>query len=557
MTTKFMELGKLLTSKELITDKELNFALNIRKKEKKRFGEILISLGYITNKQLLLTLEEQLGVPSVNFQNKDINKEIINLVPEKIARRYTALAFELDKDTLKVAMADPLDIIAIKDIELATNKKVESYVCIENHIVSLLDRNYNQLETTEVYDNTNLNLAEINNMDEELLAEINNAPIVKLVNSVIKQAIKYEASDIHFEPFENDIRIRYRIDGQLIEGLLLRKSAHSAIVTRIKILSDLNIAERRIPQDGRMEFEVSEKLLDLRISILPTIYGEKVVIRLLDRSKKALEIEELGLSKTDQNKFRDIISNPNGIFLVTGPTGSGKTTTLYSILTELNDIGKNIITVEDPVEYRINGINQVQVNRKAGLTFASGLRSILRQDPDIIMIGEIRDSETAQIAVRAAITGHLVLSTVHTNDTSSTISRLIDMGIEPYILSSSIIGIHAQRLVRKICVNCKTIYIPNKDEAIFLGITSDTKLYKGKGCMYCKNTGYKSRLPIHEVLKVNNEMKNMISSNQTSENIEKQAIKDGMSTLKSSARELVLSGQTTVEEIINVTRNIK
>jgi len=557
MTTKFMELGKLLISKELITEKELKFALNIKKKEKKRFGEILLSLGYITNNQLLFTLEEQLGIPSINFQNKDIKKEIINLISEKIARRYTALAFELDKDTLKVAMADPLDIIAIKDIELDTNKKVESYVCIESQIVSLLDRNYNQLETKEVYDNTNLNLAEINNMDEELLAEINNAPIVKLVNSVIKQAIKYEASDIHFEPFENEIRIRYRIDGQLIEGILLSKSAHSAIVTRIKILSDLNIAERRIPQDGRMEFEATGKLIDLRISILPTIYGEKVVIRLLDRSKKALEIEELGLSKTDQKKFRDIISNPNGIFLVTGPTGSGKTTTLYSILTELNDVGKNIITVEDPVEYRINGINQVQVNRKAGLTFASGLRSILRQDPDIIMIGEIRDSETAEIAVRAAITGHLVLSTVHTNDTSSTISRLIDMGIEPYILSSSIIGIHAQRLVKKICANCKTIYIPNKDEGNFLGITSDTKLYKGKGCMYCKNTGYKSRVPIHEVLKVNSEIKELISSNQTSESIEKQAIKDGMSTLKSSAKELVLSGQTTVEEIINITRNIK
>ena len=387
--------------------------------------------------------------------------------------------------------------------------------------------------------------------------EVNNAPVVRFVDSIIQHAIRTRASDIHIEPYEKNIRIRFRIDGELQEIMTSSKRAHSAIVTRIKILGRMDIAEKRLPQDGRVEMHVDNKDVDLRISILPTVYGEKIVIRLLDRSSTILTKSQLGFSEENIKMFDKIIRSPNGIILVTGPTGSGKTTTLYAVLQELNKVSRNIITVEDPVEYRLDGVNQVQVNVKAGLTFANGLRSILRQDPDIIMIGEIRDSETAEIAVRAAITGHLVLSTMHTNDSASTVSRLVDMGIEPYLVSSSVVGVVAQRLVKKICINCKQEYKPTHSERDLLHLADGDILSRGAGCSICGNTGYRGRTAIHEVMLVTREIRELIDHRASIDELRTAAAKYGTITLRDSCSRLVRKGITTSDEMLKVTYSLE
>jgi len=390
-------------------------------------------------------------------------------------------------------------------------------------------------------------------LDEEMdEADVLNSPAVKLVNSFIEQAIRRNASDIHIEPFENYVRVRLRIDGQLHEILKTDISALNAIVTRIKILGKMNIAEKRIPQDGRIGVTLDNNQLDLRVNTLPTIYGEKVVIRLLYRTGMQLRKEELGFCESDLKKFESLLMKPHGIILLTGPTGSGKSTTLATALRELNKPNVNIITVEDPVENMIEGINQVNVNAKAGLTFASALRAILRQDPDIVMIGEMRDTETASIAVRASITGHLVLSTLHTNDAPSSITRLIDMGIEPYLVATAVEGIIAQRLVRRICKNCKTAVHPTSDEAEILKIPKNSLIYKGKGCQACNNTGYKGRLAVHEVLVLDSSMREMIVKGANSDEIREFAINHGMITLWDNTKRNVLEGNTTVEELLRV-----
>lgn len=381
--------------------------------------------------------------------------------------------------------------------------------------------------------------------------------MVRLVNSIIIQAAKMKASDIHIEPFEKTVRVRFRVDGDLKEIMSPTKATHLPLVTRIKIMSKLDIAERRIPQDGRVETVIDGNPIDLRVSILPTVYGEKVVIRLLYRNSIMLSMEQLGFSKYNKEQFDKIIKAPEGIILVTGPTGSGKSTTLYTVLRELNDIKKNIITVEDPVEYRLLGINQVQFNAKAGMTFASGLRSILRQDPDVIMVGEIRDAETAEIAVRAAITGHLVLSTLHTNDTASTVARLVDMGIEPYMVSTSVVGIMAQRLVKRICKKCKKQRKSTIEEMQLLGLDKPIAISYGQGCNHCNDTGYSGRIAIHEVMIVDNDIKSLISTGQTSETIKEVLRKKGMKTLNDSARDLVLDGTSTIEEMLRVTYSVE
>jgi type IV pilus assembly protein PilB len=430
---------------------------------------------------------------------------------------------------------------------------------MQQDVLSSIDRFYSREGAEKAVEDfkKDLDFTQISDSDSEALSDVSNAPVVRLVNSVIQHAIRSRASDIHIEPFDKHLRIRFRVDGELQEIMKSAKAAHAAIVTRIKIMGKMDIAEKRVPQDGRVEMSLDGKDVDLRISILPTVYGEKIVIRLLGRSDLVMSKEQLGFSETNIVLFDSIIKSTNGIILVTGPTGSGKTTTLYAVLRELNKINKNIITVEDPVEYRLEGINQVQVNTKAGLTFANGLRSILRQDPDIIMIGEIRDGETAQIAVRAAITGHLVLSTMHTNDAASTVSRLVDMGVEPYLVSSSVVGVTAQRLLRRICPECKTSYQSDRAEMDVLRVREPITLYKGTGCSNCNHTGYRGRIAIHEIMQVTGQIRDLIDKRASMDHIRNVANKQGTTTLRDNSVELVRKGITTVDELLKVTYSIE
>jgi len=395
-------------------------------------------------------------------------------------------------------------------------------------------------------------MSDLSDLDSQSTSDINNAPMVRLVNSFVKQAVKLNASDIHLEPYDKTLRLRFRIDGDLQEIMSIAKSTHQAIISRIKILGRMDIAEKRIPQDGRIEMVIDGRNIDMRISVLPTVYGEKIVIRLLDRSNFAFSKDDLGFTGDNLRRFEEIIKHPHGIILVTGPTGSGKTTTLYSALKELNSISRNIITIEDPVEYRLDGINQVQVSNKAGLTFANGLKSILRQDPDIVMVGEIRDAETAKIAVRAAITGHLVLSTMHTNDTASTVTRLTDMGIEPYLVSSSVIGVVAQRLIKKICPECKETYKPTSIDKKILDIEDNVLLHRGKGCNKCNYTGYRGRQAVQEIMSVDETIRVLIDERASIDKIRKAAIEQGMTSLKENCKQLMFEGLTTVDELARV-----
>lgn len=559
MTVKNMRLGDILVKSGLITNDEIKDVLELQKENSKKLGEIIIEEGLLKESEILEALKLQLGIPYVDLKQSFINPKVVKMVGENVARKYNLIPININKGKLIIAMSDPLDLVAIDDTKLISGLDVEVVICLKKEILKAIDKYYDGKEFAEKAVEEFETQQETSNHSEselDLKDDIENAPMVRLVNRVINQAIKAGASDIHLEPLENNVRIRFRIDGELKEIMSTAKSTHSAIVTRVKIMSKLDISEKRIPQDGRIEFMFEDRSVDLRISILPIAYGEKVVIRILDRSKIILKKEQLGFIGHNLNLFEKIIKNPSGIILVTGPTGSGKTTTLYTILSELNQINKNIITVEDPVEYHLEGINQVQVNLKAGLSFPVGLRSILRQDPDIIMVGEIRDRETAQIAMRAAITGHLVLSTLHTNDTASSISRLTDMSIENYMVSSSVVGIIAQRLVRKICTNCKHEYMSNNEEMRLLGLKEPVPLYKGKGCNVCNNTGYLGRTAIHEVMVVDRKIRSLINSNEDIDVIKDEAKKKGMLTLYESCKELVLSGDTTFEELLKVTYSV-
>lgn len=550
------KLGELLLKVKKIDKEQLDSALEEQKTSKKKLGEILIEKGFVTKQDIYEVLEFQLGIPYISLDDYQIDKNIVKMVPENIARKNELLALKIRNNYIIVAMSDPLNMFAIDDIKLATGYDVQPVICKKDEILNAIERYYREDVAKKVVEEF-VDSYESTEIDEEndniKLENIDNAPIVKLVNSIISEAVKMRASDIHIEPFEDDLRVRYRIDGDLQEIMKLSIKSHPPIVTRIKIMGKMDIAEKRIPQDGRVEFIVNEKQIDMRLSTLPTVYGEKVVIRLLDRDSFLFSKEDLGFNKENLKQFNKILRQPYGIILVTGPTGSGKTTTLYAVLKELNTIDKNIITVEDPVEYKLDGINQVQVNNKAGLTFANGLRSILRQDPDIIMVGEIRDSETAEIAVRAAITGHLVLSTLHTNDTASTIARLIDMGIEPYMISSSVVGIISQRLVKKLCDNCKIPYKANDLEKKLLGKEENENitLYKPGLCNKCVN-GYKGRTGIQEVMPINEEIRRLISDSATTDEIKNEAVLQGMLTLEENCKDLVLNGTTTIDEMIRV-----
>jgi len=555
---KSVRLGDLLIDLGKITIEQLDNALLEQKNTNKKLGEILVEKNYFTENELLEILSEQTGIERVNLSNYNIRQRAVVMIPEVLARRLVLIAVDLDKNRniITVAMSDPLNIYAIEDVKMATGMQVKTLLASKSSIINNFGKYYGRsvAETAaEQFAKENA-IAEIEDVDA-INDNLSNAPVVKLVDVILNQAVKYGASDIHIEPFEDIVRIRYRIDGQLIEMMTPTKNVHSALVTRIKIMASLNIAEKRVPQDGRIEIIIDTVAVDLRISILPTVYGEKVVIRILNRNSFMRTKKELGFSDHNEKLLDETLKLPNGIVLVTGPTGSGKTTTLYTILNEINDSRKNIITVEDPVEYKLDGINQVQVNEKAGLMFSTGLRSILRQDPDIIMIGEIRDSETAEIAVRAAITGHLVVSTIHTNDAASTIIRLIDIGIPPYLIISSLRGIVAQRLVKKVCPKCEEEYEASLEEKNLLGIEENERviLHRGKGCPFCHGTGYSGRIAVHEVLKLNRNIREVLyKKDVTTDDIKDVAVKEGLITLFESCKDIVLDGTTTIDEMINI-----
>ncbi|MBU5254910.1 GspE/PulE family protein [Tissierella praeacuta] len=555
MEKKRLKLGELLLYAGKINEEQLKDALNIQKKSGEKLGEVFVSENFVKEEDIIEVLEFQLGIPYVDLDKYEINLNVATIIPESIARRYELIAIDKREKLLLVAMVDPLNIFALDDIKLFVKCEIQPVISVRDKIIRNIDKFYSKETTKKVLEEFEDSFLPTNNeeMEEDELLEVTTAPVVKLLNSIIEQAVRERASDIHIEPYSEDIRVRFRIDGDLRQIMILSKSTLSPITTRIKIIGKMNIAEKRVPQDGRVEIKVNDKEIDMRISTLPTVYGEKTVIRLLDRSSFIFTKEALGFNKKGLETFDKILSQPYGMLLVTGPTGSGKTTTLYTILQELNQIEKNIITIEDPVEYKLNGINQVQVNTKAGLTFASGLRSVLRQDPDIVMVGEIRDGETAEIAVRAAITGHLVLSTLHTNDSPSTVARLIDMGIEPYLVSSAIIGVVSQRLIKLLCPKCKIKYEAGYLEKKILGIDEKEKLtlYKAGGCSSCNN-GYRGRRAVHELMPINENIRQLIDQGTNIDELRKQAIKDGMTTLLQSAATLAIIGDTSYEEVLRV-----
>lgn len=556
---KKMRLGEILLKAERINEKQLEKALIKQKDEGKRLGEILVEDRIITEDELISILSIQLGVPFVNLSSIYIDVKVPRFIKQSLAITHILIPIKVENNKLVIAMADPLNQFGVEDVRIQTGMEVIVCIAKKNDILSTINRFYDYQEEADKaireFEQTNLKL-NIKTSSNTLLRQdeenISDSPIVRLVNSIISQAVRRGVSDIHIEPFEDRVRIRYRIDGVLIEAMTSTLETLLAIVSRIKILGSMDISERRRPQDGRLETVIDGKFIDLRISILPTVFGEKVVIRILDRSSLIIEFDDLNFSEYNIEIVEQILQIPEGILLVTGPTGSGKTTTIYTMLRMLNTIDNNIITVEDPVEYRIDGVNQTQLNEKVGLGFANALRSILRQDPDIIMIGEIRDEETAQIAIRASITGHLVLSTLHTNDTTSTISRLVDMGVPNYLVASAVSGVIAQRLVKKICPDCKAEHETTIEEMNVLEILEPRSIYRGVGCNSCSMTGYKGRTAVHEVLALTSDIREMINSKLSDDLIKERAIRNGMSSLHESCKILVFKGITTVEELIRI-----
>lgn len=557
------ELGDILLQAGYITDKQLEECLAEQKTSGKRLGNILVEKGYVTEQSLIEVLEFQLGVPHVILSKRQIDPEVIKAVPEHIVKKYKVFPVEKRGNILTLGMLDPTDVFALDDIKILLGCDIQPVIITEGDLNKAIVQYY-QIQSTmeEVYKDFNLEIQDEKEEEisaHELRAMVEDAPIVKLVNIIISQAVKDRASDIHVEPTEKEVVVRYRIDGHLRQVMTSPKNTQAAIISRIKIMSKMDIAEKRLPQDGRINMKVDNMAIDIRVSSIPTVFGEKIVMRLLFKSNVLAKIETLGFLPETLQLFRSVYSHPHGIILVTGPTGSGKSTTLSAVLNELNQPDVNIMTVEDPVEYQIPGVNQVQVNTKAGLTFASALRSFLRQDPDIIMVGEIRDNETARIATQAALTGHLVLSTLHTNDAPSSITRLIDMGIEPFLVASTVVGIIAQRLVRAVCKECKEAYeITENDPAHHIIRNTFPDLpegpitgYHGKGCRACNNSGYAKRLAIHEVLVMNHELRGLTSKNVSADILKEAAIRSaGMNTLLKDGLIKALAGKTTVDEVI-------
>lgn len=551
-------LGDILIDSGFLTAAELAEALSAQQGTNKKLGEVIVEMGLLSELDILRAISSQYDIPIIDLQNVEIDPEATKVVTEQYCFDNTIIPIGYEDGRLVVALYDPLNILVSDDLRFRTGSEVITMLAPRKAIEEAIRVNFGKEVAQKAAADleSELDITAMKSLGDQITDEVNQAPVVKLINSMIEFAIRANASDIHVEPLADRVRVRIRIDGVLSEIMSNPLAARDAIITRLKILAGLNIAEKRLPQDGRIQTQINGKPVDMRVSVLPTIHGEKTVIRILAKNDANLNRKYLGINAHNDEMIDRIIKVPQGICLISGPTGSGKTTTLYTLLSEKNDPETNIVTVEDPVEIQIPGINQVQVNVKAGMTFAFGLRSILRQDPDIILVGEIRDGETAEIAMRAAITGHLVFSTIHTNDAVSSINRLIDMGLEPFMVSSALIGVISQRLVRRICTNCRREYEPDEIEAKVLNLKPGQKLYIGSGCSECSGTGYKGRIAIHEIVIMTKAMKVLLDRRASEEEMRELAVSEGTQLLSHAAAELVLEGITTVREMNKVTYSI-
>ena len=561
----YKRLGELLVAAGTITEEELARGLALQKGTKERLGTVLISNNIITEEKLIEALQMQLGIEFVDLTKVNIPTELAQALPKNIAKQYQVVPVRTVKDELYLAMSDPMNFYAIEEVRKAVRKKVIPMVATAAAVersIQVLYGNEGAAKAIEEMKREAAATQEVSVPDAAFVSNqlgddtISNAPTIRLVNAIIERAITERASDIHLEPRENELQVRMRIDGLMRYIMTVPRDLQGSVISRIKIMSSLDIAEHRIPQDGRFNVKMKEKDIDLRISTLPTVYGEKIVARLLDKSGQKLSKDAIGLTGTDLQKYEHMLHCRSGVLLIVGPTGSGKSTTMYTMIDDLNKDDVNLVTLEDPVEYNVDGVNQVQINEKTGMTFASGLRAILRQDPDIIAVGEIRDGETADIAMRSAITGHVVLSTIHTNDAVGTIERLFDIGVEPYLVSSAMRGIISQRLVRRICPSCKEAYEPSEDELLELGMPAKSGMlfYRGKGCPNCFHTGYRGRTAVFEMLEITSKVRAMISRRANRDEIEAELKKpeSGFVSLRRNALRLVLEGVTIGEEVMRV-----
>jgi type IV pilus assembly protein PilB len=554
------QLSDVLLDEGLISEEDLERAREEQQRRGRSLGRVLIEMGLFTEAGLVSALAIHLGLEFVELENVDVDHVAATLIPEVMARRYCVFPYGFDEaGAVKVAMSDPSNVIALDDIKTICDREVVPSVATRSDIIAALDK-YASLGGSSVDElGEGLQVDDDDELDGLVADGVDDAPIVKFVNALISQAVGERASDIHIEPGETDLRVRYRIDGVLKEITSQSRKIHAGVVSRLKIMADLDIAERRVPQDGRISLKAAGKKIDLRVSTLPTVYGEKVVMRILDKTSVLLDLTDLGFTDHNYAMFSESFTKPYGLILVTGPTGSGKSTTLYATLNKISRPEINIVTTEDPVEYRLPGINQVQVNKKAGLTFEAALRSILRQDPDVVLVGEMRDHETAQIGLEAALTGHLVLSTLHTNDAPSAVTRLTEMGIDPFLVASAADCVMAQRLARRLCSKCKEAYKPTLAElkAAGLPVTEEhmdkfPELYRTVGCSHCSGTGYRGRLAVHEIMRINEEIERLIVEKAPTDAIAKAAKRNGMRTLREDGLHKVMKGQTTLEEISRV-----
>lgn len=561
-----VRLGTLLVSANLVTEDQIKQALAVQHKEGGRLGSTLVKLGFVDENQLITFLSRQYGIPAVNLSDLEIDPAVTKLIAPDVVQKYQIIPIGRTGATITLAMADPSNIFAIDDVKFMTGYNVEPVVATESSIKNAINKHYDAQDALATMMDT-LKKSEdaldiITDQEEQvnvadLKQAVEDAPVVKLVNLILSDAIVRRASDIHIEPYEKSYRVRYRIDGILYDVMSPPLRLKAALSSRIKIMSNLDISERRLPQDGRIKLKIKDKEVDLRVSVLPCLFGEKIVMRILDKSNLQLDMAKLGFEPKPMRDFMSAIDSPYGMVLVTGPTGSGKSTTLYSALSQINTVGTNIMTAEDPVEYNLMGVNQCQTNDAVGLTFAAALRSFLRQDPDVIMVGEIRDYETAEIAVKAALTGHLVLSTLHTNDAPSTINRLLNMGIEPFLVASSVLIILAQRLARKICPNCKEPEVVPVESLVDLGFSpaeaKEIAPMRGKGCDNCNSTGYRGRVALYEVMPVTQGIKELILQGASGTEIKRQMIAEGIKTLRLSGLSKIKDGVTSIEEVVRVT----
>ena len=558
-------LGAILLENTTLTQEQLEEGLAYQRDKGGKLGEALVQLKFLRNEDILKALSIQLGIPYLNkIESEEIESDVVSLLPLNYAKKNEVLPIKREERHILVAMSDPFNHYVLDDLRLIYNLPVKPVIAGSYEIIGAINTIYNKMSDVGERAAGELDEGNLDTIGQELeevrdlLDSADEAPIIRLVNSLMFRAVKQKTSDIHIEPFEKDLIVRFRIDGVLYDIMHPPKKAQAAITSRVKIMAQLNIAEKRLPPDGRIRIKIAGKDIDIRVSTVPTAHGESIVMRLLDKSHVVLDMEKLGMGGKLLQGMREVINRSHGIVLVTGPTGSGKTTTLYAALSELNTPDVKIITVEDPVEYQLDGVNQIPVNPKIELTFAAGLRSILRQDPDIVLVGEIRDRETAEIAVQAALTGHLVLSTLHTNDSASSVTRLIDMGVEPFLVSSSVLALLAQRLIRSVCRDCAKKYTPSEAELERAGLTVEDlkgrQLYRAVGCPNCMNTGYAGRVGIHEILIMDDDMRNLVMQNVDAATIKKAAMAKGMATLREDGIQKALRGLTTLEEVLVITQ---